>query len=131
MCIRDRSRDLPGAVNTGIGPSPLRVGDSFEKMKAKMVPFERPPPVRSGVVGSASRRQSNPDLTPRSAAPAISTPGPSLQSHPNPNPNAGAQTPLPLNPMPTTVAGLIVRTPLGDQVQSGVIGEEFSAAMAQ
>eukprot|EP00656_Telonema_subtile_P016318 TRINITY_DN1860_c0_g1_i2.p1 TRINITY_DN1860_c0_g1~~TRINITY_DN1860_c0_g1_i2.p1 ORF type:complete len:312 (-),score=49.90 TRINITY_DN1860_c0_g1_i2:171-1106(-) len=32
-----------------MGPSPLRVGDSFEKMKAKMVPFDRPPPVPSGV----------------------------------------------------------------------------------
>lgn len=39
--------ETPMRANAGRGmakPSPLKVGDSFEKMKAKMVPFQGPPP---------------------------------------------------------------------------------------
>jgi len=62
---------LPGSLNGSVGPSPLRVGDSFEKMKAKMVPFEKPPPGPSGVVRANAPLPS--ETTPRPAIPAAST----------------------------------------------------------
>merc|ERR1711959_11762 len=69
---------LPGAVNQLSGPSPLRVGDSFEKMKSKMIPFERPPPVPSGVSRHSENttpRPVNYQMTPK-GSPAVETPGP-------------------------------------------------------
>lgn len=95
---------LPGAVS--VGPSPLRVGDSFEKMKAKMVPFEqRPPPVSSGVV-----RTSSLNTTPRASVvpEGVATPA--------------GQRPIVTNAVPSTPVGsqpsnTFVQTPGGQPVE--------------
>merc|ERR1711959_516676 len=100
---------LPGAVNQLSGPSPLRVGDSFEKMKSKMVPFERPPPGPSGVTRAAHAHVLQPENnTPRAAGPA-----------------AAATTPL-TTPLVPGVP-MVVNTPGGD---TPIIGGEISVQPA-
>jgi len=108
-----RFPSLPGAVS--VGPSPLRVGDSFEKMKAKMVPFEqRPPPVPSGVV-----RANSLNTTPRTSALPEGLEAPA------------DQRPMPANPVLNTPVGAarptnpFVQTPGGQPVErmDAAVGE--------
>lgn len=87
-------QQLPGAAMDTVGPSPLRVGDSFEKMRSKMIPFERPPPVPSGVSRGVSS-----NVTPRESPAGV--------------PHGAQQTP--------TVVPVGAVTPVGPQRAGGVV----------
>ena len=104
----NKQHPIPGSVGS-VGPSPLRVGDSFEKMKSKMVPFERPPPGPSGVTRATHAHVLQPENnTPRAAGPA-----------------AAATTPL-TTPLVPGVP-MVVNTPGGD---TPIIGGEISVQPA-
>jgi len=105
---------LPGSVNQAnvIEPSPLRVGDSLEKMHAKMIPFERVlvQPQPAAVSQDNSTPRGGPGIPAMPAAqatptnaPTVAPPQPAGQAQdfcvtPGPIPTEAASDPVDLGP---------------------------------